>query len=200
MNWPNILTLSRVAFAFIVVYLLLLNSLIGDILAAAAFALASLTDFYDGYLAKKKGLISDFGKIMDPIADKVLMLSIFSCLAYMGLIDGWMVLLIAIREIGITVDRLWCMKKGQVLAAERAGKIKTAFQILTVSFILIYLILEQMAFSYDWFYQIQGYYLSGIDFLMMITVLLTLVSGVSYFRNKFKSCNSNSVIANPRKG
>ena len=75
MNLPNILTLSRIGFAFVLVYLLLLNSLTGNIWAAVLFTVASLTDFYDGYLAKKRGLVSNFGKIMDPIADKVLILS-----------------------------------------------------------------------------------------------------------------------------
>ena len=90
--------------------------------------MASITDFYDGYLAKTRGLISDFGKIMDPISDKILMLSIFFALAYMGIVAWWMVILIAVREIYVTLDRLWSMKKGQVLSAERAGKIKTVFQ------------------------------------------------------------------------
>jgi CDP-diacylglycerol--glycerol-3-phosphate 3-phosphatidyltransferase len=187
MNLPNLLTLSRIGFAFVLVYLLLLNSLAGNVWAAIVFLIASLTDFYDGYLAKKKGMISDFGKIMDPISDKVLMLALFFVLAYLGMIMWWMVILIAIREIGVTVDRLYCVNRGLVLAAEKAGKIKTVFQITTISFILIYLILEQAAFANPWFYQIQKPYLGGINGLMAITVGLTIGSGITYFQNKKKA-------------
>ncbi len=186
MNLPNILTISRIGFAIIMVYLLLLNSLTGNVLSAIFFTAASLTDFYDGHLAKKKGLISNFGKIMDPIADKVLILSIFFALAHLDMVDWWMVILIAIREVLVTLDRLWSMRKGQVLAAERAGKIKTVFQIATVSFILIYLILEQAAFSHGWFRRIENFYLGWVNILMLITVLLTIGSGMVYFQNKIK--------------
>ena len=187
MNWPNVLTISRLGFAVVLVYLLSLNSLIGNIWSAIFFIIASLTDFYDGYLAKKKGLISNFGKIMDPIADKILMLSIFSVLAYMGVIDWWMVILIAIREILVTVDRLWSMYQGHILAAEHFGKIKTISQMTTVGVILLYLILEQASFSHKWFYQIQNVYLGGINILMLITVLLTIGSGASYLQSRLKN-------------
>ena len=187
MNWPNILTCSRIGFAFIMVFLLMNKSLPCNILAALFFLLASLTDFYDGYLAKKFGLISDFGKIMDPIADKILMLSIFFVLAYIHMVDWWMVITIAIREVVVTVDRLWSMRKGQVLAAERAGKIKTIFQMTTVFVILIYLILRQIVSEVQWFYGAQGFYVMGIQMLMIITVFLTVSSGFSYFQSKIKS-------------
>jgi CDP-diacylglycerol---glycerol-3-phosphate 3-phosphatidyltransferase len=184
MNLPNILTLSRIGFAGIMVYLLLWNSLTGNLWAAFVFFIASLTDFYDGYIAKKRGLISDFGKIMDPISDKVLILSIFVVLAYLGMLPWWMVSLIALREIVVTIDRLIVMRQGKVLAAEKAGKIKTVFQITTISVILLYLILDQSVFAHSWFYQIQKPYLGTINALMVITVALTLASGASYFKNK----------------
>lgn len=184
MNLPNALTLSRIGFAFILVYLLLLNSLTGNILAAVLFTIASLTDFYDGHLAKKRGLISDFGKIMDPIADKVLILSIFFVLAYTGRVAWWMVWLITFREIVVTADRLWCMRKGEVLAAEKAGKIKTVFQITVISFILIHLILNQAAFAQGWFHRIANFYWGFVHVLMDITVGITIGSGISYFQSK----------------
>jgi CDP-diacylglycerol--glycerol-3-phosphate 3-phosphatidyltransferase len=187
MNLPNVLTVSRIGFAVILVYLLSLNSLAGNIWSAVFFFVASITDFYDGYLAKKKGLTSDFGKIMDPIADKVLMLSLFFVLAHIGMLAWWMVILIAIREMGVTVDRLWLMYHGRVLSAERAGKIKTVFQITTVAVILLYLILDQAAFANRWFYQIQNTYLGLINLLMLITVALTITSGITYFQNRIRN-------------
>lgn len=184
MNLPNILTLSRIGFAAIIVCLLLNESTTSYILAAVFFLIASITDFYDGYLAKKMNLISDFGKIMDPIADKVLMLSIFCVIAHIGIIAWWMVIVIALREIIITIDRLRSMKKGQVLAAEKAGKIKTVFQMTTVSVILIYLIVEQLGIGQKWFNGIQGYFLLSIQVLMILTVFLTITSGISYWQSK----------------
>ena len=187
MNLPNILTLSRIGFAFVIVLLLLSNTLNGCITATVLFAIASITDFYDGYLAKKQGLISDFGKIMDPIADKVLMLSIFGALAHLGLVAWWMVIAIGIREIAVTISRLQVMSKGQVLAAEAAGKIKTVFQILTISLILLFLIIEQTAFSSQWFYHIETAWRTLNQLLMLVSVFLTVASGLMYF----KSLNGN---------
>ena len=187
MNLPNVLTLSRIGFAFILVYLLLLNSLLGNIWASIFFIIASLTDFYDGYLAKKRGLVSNFGKIMDPIADKVMMLSIFFALAFIGMVAWWMVIVMAIREVWVTMDRLWCMHRGQVIAAERAGKIKTVFQMATVSLILGYLVLDQAAFAHSWFHQIQKAYQGWINIFMIVTVAFTLGSAVAYFRNKMRN-------------
>ncbi|MBI3602524.1 MAG: CDP-diacylglycerol--glycerol-3-phosphate 3-phosphatidyltransferase [Candidatus Omnitrophica bacterium] len=190
MNWPNVLTVSRIGFAFILVYLLLQNCLTANIWAVIFFTAASLTDFYDGYLAKRQGLMSDFGKIMDPIADKVLMLSMFFVLTYIGMIALWMVVFIAAREILVTADRLRCVRQGQILAAERAGKIKTIFQMITVSVILLYLILEQAAFGYSWFYQVQKAYLGAINIFMVLTVFLTVGSGAAYFQHRLRSLSS----------
>lgn len=186
MIWPNILTVSRIGFALMLVFLLLQNSLTADIMAVMIFTLASLTDFYDGHLAKKHNIVSNFGKIMDPIADKILMLSVFFVLGSIGVVALWMVILIAAREILVTADRLWCMGKGQVLAAEKAGKIKTVFQIITVSFILVYLILDQAFFANSWFYEIQKFYLDWINILMTAVVILTVGSGAVYFRSRWK--------------
>lgn len=187
MSLPNILTLSRIFFAVIIVWLLLLNSLAGNVGAAVFFVIASITDFYDGYLAKKHGLTSDFGKLMDPIADKVLMLSIFVVLANIGMVAWWMVVLIALREIVVTVDRLIMMRQGIVLAAEQLGKIKTVFQILTVAVILIYLILDQATFAHQWIYKIQKTYLGCINGLMLITVVITVWSGISYWQSRHRA-------------
>jgi len=186
MNLPNILTLSRIGWAIVLVFLLEANSLTGNVLAVIVFTIASLTDFYDGYLAKKQGLVSDFGKIMDPVADKILLLTIFGVLAHIGMVAWWMFIVIAIREIGVTVSRLWAMRKGQVLAAERAGKVKTVVQIVAVSAILLYLVAQQSEYCSFWFYNVQRIWL-GVNYtLMLAAVVLTVYSGLEYFRNKSK--------------
>lgn len=189
MNLPNVLTLSRIILAVIIVFLLEENSSAGNIWAAIVFALASLTDFYDGYLAKTKGLISDFGKIMDPVADKILLLSTFGVLAHLGLIAWWMFIVIAIREVSVTVSRLLAMRKGQVLAAECAGKIKTVVQIVAVFVILLYLAAQRLDYCSSWFGNVQKVWLWANEVLMLASVLLTVYSGVDYFCHK-----SGSVI------
>lgn len=184
MNLPNILTVSRIVFAFFIVLLLLANTPAACIAAAALFAAASLTDFYDGHLAQKNGLVSDFGKIMDPIADKVLMLSVFAVLAHLGLVMGWMVLVVAARETLVTASRLRAMSTGRVLAAEAAGKLKTVCQIVTIATALLFLIVEQSAFAAGWFYKVEMGWRWLIHILMAASVGLTVASGIAYFRNK----------------
>ncbi len=181
MNWANALTLSRFVFAIIICILLLQHSLMGYVLAAFCFLLAALTDLYDGYIARQMKLTSSFGKIMDPIADKALMLTVFSALTFIeGVVQPWMVVVIAIREIWITADRLMVMRQGKVIAAERAGKIKTVLQMSSVGVILLYLIANQAG----WFLQIQPAWLGFIHVLMVMTVFVTVGSGAAYFRSK----------------
>ncbi len=184
LNLPNVLTMSRIILAIVLVFLLEESSSRGNILALVVFAIASLTDFWDGYLAKSRGLVSNFGKIMDPIADKVLLLSAFGVLAHIGIMAWWMFIVIAIREVTVTISRLLAMRQGQVLAAEKAGKIKTVSQIIAVSAVLIYLVARQSDFCSSWFYSIQKIWLDVNYALMLVAVLLTLYSGVDYFRNK----------------
>lgn len=184
MNLPNVLTLSRIVLAIVLIFLLEESSSIGNILALIVFAIASLTDFYDGHLAKKRGLVSDFGKIMDPVADKILLLSAFGVLAHIGMIAWWMFLVIAVREILVTASRLLAMRQGQVLAAERAGKTKTVVQIIAVSAILLYLVAQQSEYCVPWFHNAQRVWASLNYGLMILAVILTIYSGIDYFRNK----------------
>jgi CDP-diacylglycerol--glycerol-3-phosphate 3-phosphatidyltransferase len=184
MNLPNVLTISRIVLAFVLVFLLQEGSSTGNILAVLVFAIASLTDFCDGHLAKTRGLVSNFGKIMDPIADKVLILSAFGVLAHLGVIAWWMFIVIAIREILVTASRLLAMRQGRVLAAERAGKIKTVIQIIAVSALLLYLAAQRSEFCSSWFYNAQRIWLDINEVLMVLAVTVTVYSGIDYFRNK----------------
>ena len=189
MNLPNVLTLSRFLWAIIFMILLHQNSLRSTILAAVVFTVAAVTDFLDGYIAKKKGLITDFGKIMDPVADKFLILAAFIVFVQMGVLQAWMVVLIFIREVAVTVSRVTRLRRGQVIAAEKAGKIKTVFQILCVSIVLIFLILEKSSLAQNWSESVENEWGLIINILMFATVLLTVNSGVSYFLNLRKSAS-----------
>ncbi|MCK5215744.1 MAG: CDP-diacylglycerol--glycerol-3-phosphate 3-phosphatidyltransferase [Candidatus Omnitrophica bacterium] len=189
MNLPNILTLLRILMTFVFLVFLNKGDFSSTVVAFVVFVAASLTDFLDGYIAKRYNLISNFGRIMDPIADKFLMLSAFYMFMQMNIIAEWMFYIIFIREILVTLVRFYAMGKGVVMAAEKAGKYKTMFQISTVIVILLYLILyrwaaEASAVMDTVFCVLQKRYLV-IAGLMLITVLLTLVSGIStLWRNR----------------
>ena len=181
MNLPNILTISRIFLTFIFVAVLLRDGIEAKIIAAVIFAIASLTDLLDGYFAKKRKQVTDFGKLMDPIADKFLTLAAFFVFARMNVIAFWMFALVAGREIVVTIFRLVAKKrKGAALAAERGGKYKTVFQIVTIGVILLFLILRESEWAANWpsslFYQ----WYTAIDILMLITIILTLTSGSLY--------------------
>ena len=184
MNLPNFLTLSRIILAFVLVLFLEERSLMGNIGATIVFAIASLTDFYDGHLARTKGLISDFGKIMDPVADKILLLSALAVLAHIGMIALWIFIVIAIREVIVTISRFLAISQGRVLAAESAGKIKTVVQIIAVSTILLFLIAQRSEYCSFWFTPIQKIWENVNYMLMLAAVILTVYSGIEYFRNK----------------
>ncbi len=187
MSLPNLLTISRLGFALLIAMMLLSNSLLGNIAATILFVLAALTDLCDGYLARKRGLVTDFGKIMDPIADKILILSIFAVLAHLGLVRWWMVTAIAVREIAVTISRLRAMGKGEVLAAEHAGKIKTVLQMAAITAILLFLIFERSSGASSWFYKVEAGWQSLINVLMVATVIVTIGSGSVYFINRWKN-------------
>lgn len=139
MSWPNLLTLSRIPLLFVVTGCLFLPSP-GPLLALVFFIIAALTDWADGWLARKTGDVSDFGKLMDALADKILMVGMMIVLLGADLLPPWclfLVLLIVTREFWITGLRMVAANRGVVLAAENLGKYKTVFQILAVAFLLL---------------------------------------------------------------
>ena len=115
---PNILTVLRIVLAVFFVIFITQESLTGVVTAAVIFFLASLTDYYDGYFAKKHKVFSNFGVIMDPIADKFLILAAFFIFMQMELVPEWMFLIIFVREVVVTGSRLMAMRKGRVIAAD----------------------------------------------------------------------------------
>jgi len=185
-NLPNILTIFRIFLTLIFIILYYQGSLGSKVFALAIFTLASATDYLDGYFARKHNLISQFGKIMDPIADKFLILSAFFIFTQMQLIAVWMFVVIALREVLITGLRLSAIQRGAALAAEGAGKLKTVLQIISVYLIIIYTILDSMMVSAQSYQHIMDLFLSGINILIFIVVLVTLWSGISFIRNNRK--------------
>ena len=172
MNLPNKLTMGRI-FAipvFIVVFLL-------DYRYAATviFVLAALTDMLDGHIARKHNLVTNFGKLMDPLADKLLVMSALICLAQVGDVAGWMVIVILGREFIITGMRQVAAAQGIVIAAGTTGKIKTITQIIAIPL----LILE------NWPFSLLSVKIPMDTIFLWIALIMTVVSGTEYIvKNK----------------
>jgi len=189
-NIANLMTILRIILAGVFVCLIRRPGVGSTLLATMLFILAALTDYYDGYFAKKYNLVSNFGKIMDPIADKFLILAAFFVFVQMGLVAGWMFFLIFLRESILTGFRLVAITKGQVLAAEIAGKRKTVLQISTILVILVCLIIKRVDPFDSWDpYPRQNFYNFSdgvVLFLMWAVVGITLYSGGQYLWNNRK--------------
>ncbi|MFQ6822544.1 MAG: CDP-diacylglycerol--glycerol-3-phosphate 3-phosphatidyltransferase [Agathobacter sp.] len=139
MNLPNKLTLFRVVLIPFFVFFLLAPYFegYGNDIAVAIFIVASITDFLDGKIARKYNLVTNFGKFMDPLADKLLVCSALICLIQLELIPAWVVIIIIAREFIISGFRLVASDNGVVIAASYWGKFKTAFQMLTVIVLIL---------------------------------------------------------------
>ena len=139
MNLPNKLTFFRVVLIPFFVFFLLAPYFegYGNYIAVAIFIVASITDFLDGKIARKYNLVTNFGKFMDPLADKLLVCSALICLIQLELIPAWVVIIIIAREFIISGFRLVASDNGVVIAASYWGKFKTAFQMLTVIVLIL---------------------------------------------------------------
>ncbi|MCC8066639.1 MAG: CDP-diacylglycerol--glycerol-3-phosphate 3-phosphatidyltransferase [Clostridiales bacterium] len=170
MNLPNKLTMLRVCMVPVFVVLMLADVPYGNYWAGAVFILASATDALDGYIARKNNLITDFGKFMDPIADKLLVCSAMICLVELERLAAWMVIIIIAREFIISGFRLVASDKGTVIAASYWGKFKTVFQML-MSILLIF--------------NFGGLWNTIAQVLTWIALILTVISLVDYLKKNW---------------
>ncbi len=170
MNLPNKLTMFRVVLIpFFIVFLLVPTIPAGKWIALAIFIVASLTDLLDGRIARKYNLVTNFGKFMDPLADKLLVCSALICLIELQRIPSWMVVLIIAREFTISGFRLIAADNGVVIAASYFGKFKTTFQMIAVCLLIADIEALQ----------------SVTLIILWIAVILTVVSLVDYLvKNK----------------
>ena len=170
MNLPNKLSLTRMALIPLMVALMYPNNTFFNLLSAAVFGAAAFTDYLDGHIARKEGIVTDFGKFIDPVADKLLVLSAMVMLVNQGLMPAWIVVLILARELCVDGLRMVASGHGQVIAAGWLGKVKTVSQIVLI---LVMMILRTPA----------GHPLGALCCLWV--VVITLWSGVDYFvKNK----------------
>jgi CDP-diacylglycerol---glycerol-3-phosphate 3-phosphatidyltransferase len=163
-NVPNILTLLRILLVPVLVVALLDRTPNGDLLAAVVFAVASLTDAIDGYLARSRQWVTTFGKLMDPVADKLLVIGALLTLVSLNRLAAWVAMVIIAREFAVTVLRIAATQQGLVISAGTFGKAKTILQVAMV-FALI----------------VAGRGPLWIDVLVYVTVAVTVLSGADYF-------------------
>lgn len=171
LNLPNVISLSRVAITPLLIWLLTDPSRSAAWIAAAAFIVACVSDWLDGYLARRRGLITNLGKFLDPLADKVLIISALIMLTAMPReprVPGWIVAVIAAREVAVTGLRAIARDEGIVLGAESLGKAKMTFEIVA----LVSLLLHYPIWLID-------FHAAGMVFIW-IAMVLALWSGVAY--------------------
>jgi CDP-diacylglycerol--glycerol-3-phosphate 3-phosphatidyltransferase len=189
MNLPNKLTLSRLVLTVVFLFALLLEFPGHTTVALALFVAASITDFYDGMIARRDNLITNFGILMDPLADKILTCSAFIAFVELDRVPAWMAVVIVARELAITGLRLLAVSKNAVLAADGWGKQKTIWQIIAIISILVVMsypswpVVGEAVFGWTiaerpwsvWFGQLA----------LWVTVALTAISGWLYlWRNR----------------
>jgi CDP-diacylglycerol--glycerol-3-phosphate 3-phosphatidyltransferase len=176
MNLPNQLTVLRLLLTLPFVFSLSVNFPGSKLLALVIFIAGSATDYADGYIARRFNLITDFGKLMDPLVDKIMTMSAFICLVSLGTLPAWAVIIIVSREFLITGLRLIAAAQGKVLPAERLGKHKTVWQIVTILYCLSFVTIGPRL-APDLFTLLHA----TAFILACFTVGLTLWSGISYF-------------------
>ena len=180
MNWANRLTLSRLLLTVIFVAALNSSWQYGRTCALVIFIVAGLTDFVDGEIARRYGFVTNFGKLMDPLVDKILVAAAFISLVPLKAVPAWAATTVVARDFLITGLRLMASAKGRVLPAERLGKQKTSWQIITVIFFLVLFSATELrladAGSAWW---VRAWNQAG-TILVWITVVLTIYSGFGY--------------------
>jgi len=172
LNIPNSLTALRLLAVPVLIWLLALDTLDSRAWATVVFLSAAFTDLLDGAIARKRGEITSFGKLADPIADKALIGSALIGLSLMNDLAWWITIVILVRELGVTFLRMWVIKHG-VIPASRGGKAKTLAQVIAIS---MYLYVPE---NLDWWDNVA-------EGVMAIAVLLTLITGFDYVMRALK--------------
>ena len=184
-NIANVLTMVRIVLVPVFVVFLLAGGTVWRLAALATFCVASLTDLLDGRLARSRGLVTDFGKIADPVADKALTGAALVCLSALGELPWWVTGLIMFRELGVTGLRFWVLSRG-VIAASRGGKAKTLLQIIAICLYLLPASLSPPALVRELF--------------MAAAVVVTVVTGIDYVHQAMRLRRSQPERSEPAPG
>jgi CDP-diacylglycerol---glycerol-3-phosphate 3-phosphatidyltransferase len=185
MNWANRLTLSRLALTVLFVVSLSSSWQYARTAALVIFLIAGLTDFVDGEIARRYGVITNFGKLMDPLVDKIMVAAAFISLVPLKAVPAWAATTVVARDFLITGLRLMASAKGRILPAESLGKQKTSWQIVTIIFFLVLLSIAELQYASEtstWWVRAWG---EAGPVLVWITVALTIYSGLAFaWRNR----------------
>lgn len=195
MNLPNKLTLVRMILVPVFLLFISVESIpYGFTLATVVFAIAAYTDHLDGKIARRDNLITNFGKFMDPLADKLLVTSALIALVDYNLIGAWIVVVIIAREFAVSGLRTIAASEGVVIAASMWGKIKTTTQIIAIISLLIKLISMKEAYMMDFFQSapfLSSFFKIFPPVMIYVAVFFTIMSGMDYFKNGWAYIDSN---------
>lgn len=183
MNLPNKLTVGRIILVPFFVAALLANFPLNNAVALIIFIAASLTDMFDGKIARKNGLVTDFGKFADPLADKILVLAALLCFVQLGICDCVAVIIVLFREFSVTSIRLIAASKGKVVAANMWGKAKTVSQMIAIIAVIamqIVLELPEVGLNFINTATVEPIFFVVGEILIWISVVFTIISGVVY--------------------
>jgi len=180
---PNQLTILRVMLSPVFVYFFSFGSFEQRLTGAVIFVLAALTDWYDGLIARKYGVITRFGQFADPLADKILVLSAFFLFAWLKFISLWMVLIISFRDIFMTLIRIYAIKKNMPVVTHSLGKWKTFLQMTFVVFVIIYYTVLSYFYPVLPSHYLKVYY---IEIFLFIITLITVYTLIVYIKENFQ--------------
>ncbi|WP_297133532.1 CDP-diacylglycerol--glycerol-3-phosphate 3-phosphatidyltransferase [Terrisporobacter sp.] len=179
MNLPNKLTLLRILLIPVFILVMMSNIQNHYLISCLIFVIASITDALDGHIARKNNLVTDFGKFMDPLADKLLVISALICMIESDLVAGWMVIIIVSRELTVSILRAIAAADGKVIAASGGGKIKTISQMLAIIILLIGANFNNILL------------INTGSIFILIATFFTLYSGIDYlYKNRDLFMNS----------
>ncbi len=191
-NIPNLLTLFRIALIPVVALFIYWGDPVSCIIAVILFWVAGVTDWFDGYIARRQGLVSMTGKFLDPLADKLLVLTCLITLIPMGRLPAWIVVLIVAREVSVTALRALASGEGMVISAGEAGKLKTAFQMTGLLGLIIHFSYQVNYYGYE---MTVNFHLIGF-YLLLISVFFSLWSAWEYFYDFLQEVGRRNESAN----
>jgi len=177
-NLPNAITLTRILMIPVFLWFTYHESRVDSFIACLAYAVTSATDFLDGWIARRKGLVTLIGKFLDPLADKLVVMAALVMLVHLGRVGAWVVILIMAREFIVTGLRTIAIGEGVVIAAGQEGKHKTAFQLAGITFLLLHYTypVDMVFFSFDLDANKVG------TWLLYISLVFSIWSAVIYIR------------------
>ncbi len=177
LNTPNAITLVRIAMIPVILYFTYAESRVNSFIAAIVYAFTGATDFLDGWVARRKNLVTVIGKFLDPLADKLIVMAALVMLVHLGRVAAWVVIVIMAREFIVTGLRTIAMSEGIVIAAGREGKHKTAFQVSAITFLLLHYTypIDALFFTFELDANRVG------TWLLYVSLVFSVWSAVSYF-------------------